>query len=348
MNELEIKAGTDIAQLFSSGGLHQILSRIEEEARSLVPDIGTKKGRGAIASMAAKVARSKTYLDRIGKELTAELKAQTGAVDRERREMRDRLDALKEEVRKPLTDWEQSEADRIAALQRRIRDLAETLDGGADSADIEARIEYLESVVIDETWQEFQAEAARTKDGQLRLFRADLVVRRKQEAEAAEQERQRQEEEARLQAERDARIAAEAAERATREAEERAKAEAQRVERERLEQERRVIEAQRQAVEAEQRRIREAAEAEARAKAMAEASAKRERDRIEREQAAAAERERKRAADLAHRNAILWSAVDDLAYLAGFELDGEGNRELFRWVIDQIAACNVRGVRIEY
>lgn len=43
--------------------LDPIIEAIEKEARSLVPDVSTRKGRDAIASMAHKVARSKTYID---------------------------------------------------------------------------------------------------------------------------------------------------------------------------------------------------------------------------------------------------------------------------------------------
>ena len=55
------------AALFVPGGLDSILARIEADARALVPDVGTVKGRKEIASTAAKVARSKTYLDDLGK-----------------------------------------------------------------------------------------------------------------------------------------------------------------------------------------------------------------------------------------------------------------------------------------
>lgn len=55
--------------------LDPLIELIEKEARSLVPDVTTKKGRDAIASMAHKVARSKTYIDNAGKDLVAELKA---------------------------------------------------------------------------------------------------------------------------------------------------------------------------------------------------------------------------------------------------------------------------------
>lgn len=49
------------AVLFAPLGLNEILERIATEARALVPDLRTKKGRDAIASNAANVARAKTY-----------------------------------------------------------------------------------------------------------------------------------------------------------------------------------------------------------------------------------------------------------------------------------------------
>ncbi|RSV96110.1 hypothetical protein EGH52_27215, partial [Klebsiella aerogenes] len=92
--------------------LDPIIEAIEKEARSLVPDVSTRKGRDAIASMAHKVARSKTYIDNAGKDLVAELKALPKQIDESRRIVRERLDALKDEVRRPLTEWE-AEQERI-------------------------------------------------------------------------------------------------------------------------------------------------------------------------------------------------------------------------------------------
>ncbi|MBK0698942.1 hypothetical protein GZZ85_14670 [Klebsiella aerogenes] len=94
--------------------LDPIIEAIEKEARSLVPDVSTRKGRDAIASMAHKVARSKTYIDNAGKDLVAELKALPKQIDESRRIVRERLDALKDEVRRPLTEWE-AEQERIKA-----------------------------------------------------------------------------------------------------------------------------------------------------------------------------------------------------------------------------------------
>ncbi len=145
--------------------LDPIIEAIEKEARSLVPDVSTRKGRDAIASMAHKVARSKTYIDNAGKDLVAELKALPKQIDESRRIVRERLDALKDEVRKPLTDWENAESARKEALQQRLVDLralADVIDSVGNylpSVEIQQRIESAKAVALDESWQEVAAEA---------------------------------------------------------------------------------------------------------------------------------------------------------------------------------------------
>lgn len=114
MDLVVIEKSNAMAVFTSSEQLDPIIEKIEREARSLVPDVSTKKGRDAIASMAHKVARSKTYIDNAGKDLVAELKALPKQIDESRRIVRDRLDALKDEVRRPLTEWE-AEQERIKA-----------------------------------------------------------------------------------------------------------------------------------------------------------------------------------------------------------------------------------------
>ncbi|MFZ8715425.1 hypothetical protein ACO1ZV_25085, partial [Enterobacter kobei] len=127
-----IEKSSAMAVFTNNEQLDPIIEKIEKEARSLVPDVSTKKGRDAIASMAHKVARSKTYIDNAGKDLVAELKALPKQIDESRRIVRERLDALKDEVRKPLTDWENAESARKEALQQRLVDLralADVIDG---------------------------------------------------------------------------------------------------------------------------------------------------------------------------------------------------------------------------
>lgn len=61
-----IEKSSAMAVFTNNEQLDPIIEKIEKEARSLVPDVSTKKGRDAIASMAHKVARSKTYIDNAG------------------------------------------------------------------------------------------------------------------------------------------------------------------------------------------------------------------------------------------------------------------------------------------
>lgn len=152
--------------LFAPGGTREICALIEREARALVPDMQTQPGRNAIASMAAKIARSKTYLDNLGKLYVDELKALPKEVDAERRAMRNRLDILRDEIRAPLTEWESA----IEARQERFR---QQLDGiaaqalnleGLSPEDILIRCECVENVTIDEEWEEYRGEAQSIKD----------------------------------------------------------------------------------------------------------------------------------------------------------------------------------------
>lgn len=284
----------DPRKLFSPGGLSEIIARIETDVRAVVPDASTSKGRKEIAGLAAKVARSKTYLDGIGKEHVAELKSMPRKIDAERKAMRDRLDALKEEVRRPLTEYEQQETDRKAAIRARLNEFANPVSGNA--SDIRTRLATLEAVAIDDTWEEFGLEAAKAKDSailQARSFLAEAEEHERMEAErVAREEKERRE--------REARIAAEAGERAKREAERESQVELLRHELARNEAERLAEQSRMEKEDAKRRQQ----EAEQRAKDQAEQAVQAERERIEAEQERRAEEERQRAANLAHRKQV--------------------------------------------
>ena len=107
----------DVQTVFvTPNGLDPILHKIATEARSFVADTSTASGRKNIASIAFRVAKTKTYLDSLGKDLVDGLKEIPKKVDANRKSMRDFLDALKDEVRQPLTLWEEEEARKEAAL----------------------------------------------------------------------------------------------------------------------------------------------------------------------------------------------------------------------------------------
>lgn len=269
--------------------LDPIIETIEKEARSLVPDVTTRKGRDAIASMAHKVARSKTYIDNAGKDLVAELKALPKQIDESRRIVRERLNALKDEVRRPLTEWE-AEQERIKAEEAMNALHAEALEMN----------------------EEFDRQRA-TKieaDHEMALLMNDAFDRDREEQRRQAEQAQR---------ERDERLKQEAAEQARRDAEAKHKAEIEAAARREAEEKARAELAERQRVEAEQRAAREKQEAEERARREKEEAVAAERRRQEEAEAARlaeeqrkAEEEARRAADKEHRRTVNRRVIADL------------------------------------
>lgn len=338
------------AALFAPGGLDQILARIEADSRALVPDIGTAKGRAVIASLAMKIAKAKTYLDGLGKDYTADLKRQTGAVDAERKAMRDRLDALKAEVRRPLDEWEQAEVDRVAGIRARIDLLRRVAYEGQPSDYYTHVLTEFEATIVDESFAEFQNEAQQAKDAacyRWAKLRDDALAR---EAAAAKAEAERKAAESLAQKEREDRIAREAAERAKAQAESAARREREAAERAAREAQQKAQAEQEAARQAQAQAEQRAKDAEARAvkeaafaKARAERAARDERERIEAEQRAKQEADSKRAADEAHRERILEEIVDDLV-----ESGAAPNRITAINATRRIAAGRIRHLTINY
>ncbi len=300
----------------AANGLDPYLQQIRAEIDAFVPDVSTKKGRDAIASIAHKVARSKTALDNVGKELVAELKEIPKKIDAERKRMRDTLDAWKDEVRAPLNEWEQAEADRVARHNDRIDWLRNRDDQVAElsAAEIQSRIADTEAVEVGPDLEEFEAEAHRVKAATLTTLQLALTKRQAYEAEQAELERLRAEAAQREQKDREERIAREAAEQAQREAEQRAQAErdaaAKREADAKAAAERRELELKLQAEQAEREKLEAQQRAEqAERKAIDDAllAVAEERKRQADEQARIEAEAKAREADIAHKTVVLTS-----------------------------------------
>ncbi|MCH4880204.1 hypothetical protein EQV97_22875 [Pseudomonas sp. TMW22090] len=218
---------TALAVYSAEKGLEPWLQVIRSKIDGFTPDISSRKGREAIASMAYAVARSKTALDDVGKKLVADLKEVPKKIDAERKRVRDTLDSWQEEVRRPLNEWQAAEDARVDKHNSGIETIKAylVLADQEPAAMIAELIAQLESVAIDQSWEEFEAEAARAKDSTLTGLRSALGKQEKVEAEQAELARLRAEAEVRAKADYEAEIAREAAEKAQREAEEKAQAE---------------------------------------------------------------------------------------------------------------------------
>ncbi|EML1865411.1 hypothetical protein ELP80_05330 [Shigella sonnei] len=269
--------------------LDPIIEAIEKEARSLVPDVSTRKGRDAIASMAHKVARSKTYIDNAGKDLVAELKALPKQIDESRRIVRERLDALKDEVRRPLAEWEaEQERIRVEEAWNAMHEEALVMN---ESIDLQRAIQF-----------EADHEMAL-------LMNKDFDRDREEQRRLAEQAQREHEE----------RIKQEAADKAKREAEERHKAELDAAARREADEKARADAAERKRKEDADRAEREKQDAIAEEKRKAQEEA----DRIKREaeakeKARLAEEQRKadeqakREANVKHRKTVGTNIVNAL------------------------------------
>lgn len=296
--------------IFTVDGVDPVLKWITEEARAHVPDLTTDKGRKAIASNAYRVSQTKTVLGKIARNLTADMKAQCKVIDASIKKMEDSCDALRDESRQLLTDWETAEKEREAA---------EKLAAEVEYDHELALLEY--AVVRREAEVAKKEEAARVEE-EARLERERVAQAEKDRIDREEVVRQEAVAAEKLAAEEEKkRVAKEAsdkideAKRKTREAEINAEIE------------------KREAKEREERAKLQAAEE--KQKAIDD-----ERKRVEDEAAAVLAETAKREANTAHKKKINNAA---LSALCGIVTEAEAKK-----IIDAIAKSEVPHVRIEY
>lgn len=238
----------------TAGSLDPILAKIAEEVRSAKFDPHDAKDRKAIASLAYKVAKTKTYIDGLGKTLNDELKEIPKKVDASRKQAWDFLEALQKEARKPLDDWEAEQA-RIAEENRlriEAEESAKKLEADHElallmNADFDRELEARriaaeeeskrlederierERLIALQAAENAKRESEEKADRELKAAEAE-ALRKEQEAKRIADDLLRQQQEATVMAERQAAILRSTMEREAREAKER---EAQAVERER-------------------------------------------------------------------------------------------------------------------
>lgn len=275
-------------QLFAPGAMNPILERIKSEARAAAADsdISTPEGRKAVASLAYKVARTKTFVDEKRLELVSARKKEVAAIDAEGRRFRDEMDSLKDEVRKPLTDWEEADKNRIAEHELMIGAIVDVIGASFNSRPQIEKAREVVDRVWDRNFQEFTKRASQAREAALLRLDAETMRITEAAAKKAEEERLKAEREEKERVEREARIAEEARLKAEAEAKRREEA----IQREAKQREEELA---RVAAEEKARLERERKESEERLqKSLDDARAKAQRDKL-----AAEERERKAEAD---------------------------------------------------
>lgn len=219
-------------QAFFSDGknLDKVYGRVEKMAKGLVADPTTKEGASQIKGAARQLASVRVKVDNLGKQVVAELKKLPGVIDDNRKAFREKMEALQAEIRRPVTEIEEREAeiDRIKTVHQQLI--------SADSATIRQNIEAVKAIALTtEKWKESFEKATKAVEGEINALETILKAAEKREAEARELEelRRKQEEAERIireqkireEAERKAREEAERAAQEAREREEAAKAE---------------------------------------------------------------------------------------------------------------------------
>jgi len=209
--------------LYVAGGLDAYLEQIRQAVNE-VPDLSTKKGRDRVAPLAAQVSRSKTAIEKPGREYLKRLKEAVRPAEAEIKRFVDACDELRDATRRPLTEWE--------AEQERI--MAEEAMNALHAEALEMNIKFDQELAA-----KFEAD-----------HEMALLMNKDYDRDREEQRRQAEH----AQREHEERIKREAAEQARRDAEAKHKAEIDAAAR-------RAELAERQRVEAEQRATREKEEA---------------------------------------------------------------------------------------
>lgn len=318
------------------------LADLRKGNEKAVFDYRDPKGNKEARSHIYKLRQTKAAVEKVRKDKKAASLEYGRNVDSQAKEIVTEIEGMISVHETPLKEIEEQEAARIAAHKERIASLDEYKQYESHTAaELSALLAQAEAFTIDDSLEEFKAEAALMKDEALANIKKLLEARQKYEDEQAELERLRQAEAERAQKEREAQIRKDAEESARKEAE----AKAAQVERDRqLEVER----ANREKAEAESKYLREKQEAEDRAKAAAEqaekdrvAAIEAERARIAAEQEKERQEAEKKAANKKHRQKLNREALEDLAAIGFSEEQG---KEL----IEAVVRGQVRNISVNY
>lgn len=323
--------------------LSNFIQRVRDEVTTEVPDLTTKKGRARVASLAAQVSKAKAAVEKPGRDYLRDIKAKVKPIEENIREFVRAMDDLRDQVRKPLNEWEEREKARVDGHQKRIEHIRTCADQGIhymDSGSLKKLISNMAEIEIGPHWEEFEGEAATALLLTQKTLRDALARREALEAEQAAQEAERQrlaEERRQIELEK---AKQEAADKARADAEAKAKAEQEAAQRREIEARMAQERAEREAEAAKQREAQAKADAAAQAERAAQAAAEAERKRIADEEAARLADEKRRQEDQEHRATINRAALADLMAL---ELDeATAKRVLIGIIQGKVANVGIR------
>ena len=355
--QLAVIQNLDKSVVFA-GGLDDILNKISEELKKDLPDISTKQGRKEIISRARKAASCKSVILDLGFELTEDSRKNIAAINADRNKAEQFLDNLRDEIRKPVTDWEKREEDRISDHETSLILLKCSV---SSDMTVDALVKLKDGIleVYNRNWEEFQFRADAVYKENVDNINACTEQRKKRDVEALELEKlrkelaerqtieakQREEQAEKEREERRKKELEEVAEKARKAAEEKAKEDAIKLEAENnrklAEEKARADKAAKDLENAKIKAENDKIAAEKKAKADAEAAVAAERKRVADKEAAEKQETERREADKKHRAGVQNESLKAIVKVVG---DDETAKKILLAIIQN----EIPNIRIEY
>ena len=330
-------------QIAAYSEFYSQLSTLENDNSKIVFNYESPKGNKEARSHVNTLRLTKGALERTRKEIKEESLRTGKAIDSEAALLKERIEAMISVHTAPLEAIDQREKDRVAALAARVS----VFDNFCDmielrtSSEIAVAITELEAIPVDDSFQEFIAEAAAKKDARLIHWREVFGFKKNAELEKAELDRLRIEAEARAQQDRDNAIAEAAANKAKADAENAAKAEREASERRELQLKFAAEQSERLRLEAAQKAIDDAKKAAEQAEKSKLAAIAAEQARVAKAAKDDEDERVKREKNIAHARAINRAALEDM-------IAGGLNEECAKQCIKLIASGKVSNIKINY
>lgn len=359
MNEV-IDAPTSAIAAYSP--FYAQLAELKSNNEKLVFNYADKKGNKEARSHVYKLRQTKAALEKVRVDEKSESVRIGKAIDAEAKVIAAEIEAMITIHQAEIDRIEQIETARIdnhKAAIKCIVDCGNGLIGGQPQAFALLFYELEEVIIVDESFEEFEAEAHRAKTEALAKLKKQFADHQKLQSEKEELERLRAESEARVQADRDAAMVAAAVElarvaseqlaveqakkaaQAIADAEAEAKTERETAERRELELKLAAENAERRRVEAEQKAAQDAKDALAKAESDKAKAVVAEQERVAAIEKAEADALAKREANKAHLAKINRTAVAAM-------VAGGINEETAKQVIVMIVKGGIPAVSIQY
>ena len=191
-------------QIFAENKADDFLAGVEKEVDEFkkTRDVSTPKGRAEIKSFSYKISQTKAPVDKAGLNLTEEARDRINKVNEDRKRVKEKLQSFQDDVRQPLTDFEEREKKRIGDFQGKICDLEFYRSANYNiivnsKTAKEALIKLDEDYKSVSDWQEFKMKAEIEYKKSSEFLNETLQNFLKKEAEQAELEKLRKEKEER-------------------------------------------------------------------------------------------------------------------------------------------------------